>query len=603
MNRKNKRILYFSAGGICLIVLLIGVRLIIEGPYRSGLPETPDMQTLPSALQEQISDASKKAHHNPTSDNLGTIGMVYHSCAYYDKASQCYKLAVKRNRSNWIWSYYLGYLNQEMGESETAIESFRVVIRENPQALMAWYYVGEGYRNQGAGYKAEVAFNKIVNLKNSNSAVKTTTRNDYFPLRVYALFQLSRIYMNSNRTELAVQTLKQILEFHRSFGPAYRLLGNIFSSKGDSVLSKYYSVRANDLADLASPVDTLIDKIALMSRSDLYLLKQIDEAEKSVYPDWALSLINSSIQHLPDNKYLISKAIKLLLRLDYGKEASAYLKQHFSIFKDEFDEMKEVADILYEKEFYSQALIYYYQASKLKPNDKDVQLNLALCLGNNNMKQNAVEMIDDLLNNNKGDLKVSTEAIYYLLLLGETEKARSYLAAIKQHSGLDPGVQKLSGMLAEQDGNLKDAGTMYELSFLQNPEDLSTIRYLGNVLVKQKKWSTAISHYRKALQFHPNDPYLLEKLGTLLVSCPDQRLRDYNEGKELSERAFIHNSCPAETLISSGKSLAEAYAGLGDNKNASVFMNITINLAKSENSPVEYLAELERELKLFSSSN
>ena len=290
MNKKRKRILIFTASILCLVILFFFVKLLFDSPYKSKLPDLPDLSTGSIFLKEQISDADRKAHGKPSADNLGDLGMVYHSNSYYDNAAQCYSLAIKKDFSRWIWSYYLGYLYMEMGDSESGIENFRSVIKEIPEAYHAWYHVGEGYQNLGEWYKAEVAFNKIANLMEVRSMEKSATRYDYFPLRVYAMYQLSRIYMNTNRNELAEKTLIEILKFHRSFGPAYRLLGNLYTAKGDSLSGSYYIVRANDLSNYAAPVDTLVDKLANISRTELYLLKQIDEAERSIYPEWALEL-------------------------------------------------------------------------------------------------------------------------------------------------------------------------------------------------------------------------------------------------------------------------------------------------------------------------
>jgi tetratricopeptide (TPR) repeat protein len=601
MNVVKKRVSYFT-GAVIFVLLSLGVlKLITDFRYRKNLPVLPDFLNISASLKEQISAASRKAHLRPSADNIGTLGMVYHSSAYYDEAAQCYKLAFKKNSNKWIWSYYLGYLEQELGESNAAIENFRAVIKINPTASLAWYYVGSGYQKLGSGDKAEVAFKKIISLQEKNVEVKTNIRNDYFPLRAYAMYQLSRIYMDTDRMDLAENTLKEILKFYRSFGPSYRLLGNLYYMKGDSALNKYYLTRANDLVDFSLPVDSLIDRLALISRSEIYLLKQIDEAEKGIYPDWALELAENGMKNIPDNKYLISKTIRLLLKLDKGKQAIQYLDQHISLFRDDFNEINEVADILAEKGFYGQSLIYYNQAFRLRPESADAQLGVASCLWNIDMKQNALSQVDSLFEKNRNNLKNQTEAIYFLILVGEKEKAVSYLNGIKHIYPDNPGVQKLLGMIAEMEGRTEDATRLYESAFKNDPGDFPTIKYLGNILIRQKLWSQAIGHFSKALEYFPNDPFILERLGTLLVSCPDSTFRNYNKGQEYSERAFIHKGCPSEILLASARSLAEAYAGLGDNISASVFMKIAINLARSENAAPAYIADLENRLKKYDS--
>lgn len=602
MSKNKKRIRYIIVATVCLAGLLFVLKFLVDLPYRSELPEIPDLEGSPAPLTEQIIKASKKTRRNPTAENLGMAGMVYHSSAFYDQAARCYKLAVRKNKSEWIWTYYLGYLNTEMGESDSAIDNFRNVIKIDPKIYQAWYYVGEGYENKGESYKAEVAFQKIANLQDKRGKEKSATRNDYFPLRAYAMFQLARIYINSNRVELAEQTLQQIIQFHRTFGAAYRLLGNVYRLKGDSTLSRYNIVRANDLADFTPPVDTLIDKLALMSRSEMYLLKQIDIAEKSIYPEWALTIAIKGVKQLPDNKYLISKLIKLYLRLDFGEQVLPYLDKHMYYYNEDFAEIKEVADLLYEKGLNSQAMLYYNRASVLKPGNIDVQTSLAMCLWNEGMHKDAITHITGLLDKENSNPEALAGGVTFFIKGGERENAIKYINRLKQIAPQDARTKKLSGMIAENDGKAEEAISLYEASFNGDPSDKSTIRYLGNILLKQKMWSKAEAHYRKALEYHPNEPDFLERLGTLLVVCPDIKVRNYKEAKEYSERAFIHTDCPAEVLISAAKSLAESYAALGDFANASTFCNITINLAKNQNAPKEFVSDLEKKLKFYSTA-
>jgi len=600
---RKKKLITIAGGIVCLVVLVFAVKFIVDLPYRSKLPVVPDMQGDPAPLTEQILNASRKAHRNPSADNMGELGMIYHSSANYDKAAQCYMLANKRNKSKWIWSYYLGYLNQEIGESNKSVENFRDVIKENPENYNAWYYVGEGYRNLGENYKAEVAYQKVANLQEKRGSEKATTRNDYFPLRAYAMFQLSRIYLNSDRVDLAEITLKQILQFRRSFGPAYRFLASVYRLKGDSVQNKFNIVRANDLLDFSPPVDTIIDKLALVSRSQLYLLKQIDVAEKTIYPEWGLLIAKNGLKQLPENKYLISKAIKLFLRMDLGKDALPYLNKHFDIYKDDFSEIKDVADLLYEKGFNSQSLRYYNQAAILKPEDIEIQSSMVLCLWNAGMKPMALYQVSDFLEKHKESPDALISGVSSYIQVGKRELAIEFLNKLKNLSPDNPKTKKLSGVIAENDRKVPEAIALYESSFKSDPTDLSTIRYLGNILIRNKMWEKAINHYKKALEYYPNEPEILERLGSLLVTCPDTKMRDYPSGKEYSERAFIHKSCPAEVLVSAAKSLAESYSALGDNRNAYTFMNIAINMAKNQNSPKEYIANLEEKLKQYSSSN
>jgi tetratricopeptide (TPR) repeat protein len=181
----------------------------------------------------------------------------------------------------------------------------------------------------------------------------------------------------------------------------------------------------------------------------------------------------------------------------------------------------------------------------------------------------------------------------------ETDRAISYLSILKQLSPSNPKFYKLSAGIAEKNGRFHEAITMYEASFKGDPEDMATIQYLGNLLMKEELWDKAIRHYRKALEYHPNEPDFLEWLGTILIACPDSSLRNIEEGKVYAERAFLHISSRPNIVVSAGRSLAYAYAKLGDKQNAIITIKQTINIARQENISKSYVAGLQDLLKTF----
>jgi tetratricopeptide (TPR) repeat protein len=603
MSLGRKTGIFIITAIVALVVLLLALRFFTGNTFRKQIPDLPGFQNETALIQEQIRSAHKKAQRRPTSGNLGMLGMVYHSALYYDEARVCYKLAIENSDDNWIWSYYLGYLNQEMGNPDEAIRNYSHVIKINPGTLLASYYEAGCYQKLGLNDSSELALKSIITGMNKSAILKGGDRYDYFPLVTYAMYDLSRLYISDGETDKAESILRDIIEDQRAFGPAYRLLGNIFSIRGDEKNSRKFLVRANDLTINPSPVDTLIDKLSLLSRSDLYLLKKIDEAEKSVYPEYALRLVNHSLLYFPDNKFLVSKAIRLFLIRDSVKQALPYLNKHIEYFKDDFNELKSVGDLLYGKGYYPQALNHYSYSVKLKPDDSQVQSCIVICLFKEGKRAEALKMVNSNLAKHKSNPEVIADGVTLLLSLGEKASAIVWLDRLKIISPSFAKGLQLEGMLAEQEGDWNEAIANYSSAFKNDPADMTTIRLLGNLLVKQKLWKKAVDHFRRALDFHPNEPYLLERLGSLLVTCPDLKLRDLTEGRELCERAFIHTSSHSITLISAGRSLAIAYAGSGDLKNASNVIKMTINIALRENIPQAAVDDLRNLLREFSNTN
>ncbi len=593
MTRKGKSTLYIAGGIIGLLLLLFVIKFISSKPYTSRLPILEDTQVLSQAVKDQIAEARVRAKRNPSADNLGMLAMVYHSSATYTQAAVCYKLAIEKEKSEWIWNYYLGYLHTEMGDSEAAIENFNQVLASNPDVHHARYYLGEELKNLQEYEQAEKSLSAIISIKKNSSVGKENTRTDHFPLGNYARFQLSRIYFDSGQADRAEKTLIEILETSRSFGPAYRLLGNIYGLQGDLILSEKYGVRANELMELSPPIDTLIDRLALLSKSELYLPKKIDEAINAVYPHWALTLINQALTYFPDDKYIIAKAINTNLWVQRNDQAFSYLDQHMSGFQNDFAELNHMGLLLYEKELYAQSIGYWTRTLLLKPGDLEIQKRLAISYWKVGEKQKSQNMFEEILKNNPEDFEVLAEVADILFFeLEERQKALGYLVLLDHFSRSNPKVQKMSAWMAQANGEYTESISLYESPFKGDPEDFTTIKNLGALYMSQKMWSKSIQLYREALVYHPNEPYYLERLGTLLVNCPDASLRNYKEGSYYSERAFTHSTDNTMIIIAAGRSLAIASAMLGKKQYAFLVLNSTIEIAQKRNVPQQNLAVL-----------
>ena len=414
----GRKVLYYVGSGIfILLISIMSFRYISAISYRRKIPQPTEDQINTAYLKEQFDPAYKRAYHNPSADNLGMLGMLYHSIMSYAEAEQCYKLAIRKDEKKWLWSYYLGYLNRESGDSEESIGNFQRVISENPDMYLVWYYEANGYQNLGKNDEAEERYKKIVNAKPGIPNRKENLTNDFFPLSIYARFQLARIYINTQRYDLASETLAGIINSDRTFGPAYRLLGNVYSIKGDTLSGKEFIMRANDLTDNTTPSDNLIDGISLISRSDKFLLKQIDEAESRAHPEFALVLAKNGLKYLPGNKYLISKTVKLLLNMNYGNQSLPFLDRHIEYFKDDFKEIKEVANLLYDRNLYSQSLKYNILASELNSEDAEIQSNIVLCLWKMGEKEQARARMNSLVLNNENNIKMIANAVYVMFVL------------------------------------------------------------------------------------------------------------------------------------------------------------------------------------------
>ena len=591
MSKIKKLAILLSSVALGLVLIFFVSKIVIRISYRNQIPELTEIGTLSEPVKQQLTIATKMANDHPTADNIGRLGMAYHSCASYDQAKQCYKLAVSEDKSRWIWNYYLAYLDMEVGDSKAAIENFSNVVKKNPHVIAAWYHLGEAYRNEGAEDKAKEAFIRIANFPDNSSGTKPLRAN-YASFPISAKFELARIALNERHFDEAEKLLKEVVKTDKTIGPVYRLLGNVYQAKGDTALSKKFTERANDLAEITTLNDTIIDRIALISRSELYLPKQIDDAVKSFNPEWALKLINQALLYIPDKKYVISKAIKFYFRMNQGEKALPYLDKNLQNFRNDFGEMKDVSYLMSRKGFYTESIPYYVQANKLEPDSVGIIGNFALSYWKSNQKDSAIMLMNRLYERNRNNPEVLASEVNFMLGSENKDKAKFFLNRLKEIADSDPKTLKLSGRIAEMEGGPNAAIPIFQRAFNADPSDLEIARKLGSYYVEHQMWSKAVNLVRSALKYHPNESVLQEELGTLLVSCPDQNFQNIPEGLEFAERAFFNISSSLTTVTAAGKDLVIGNAMKRDFKTATHYMNVTLNIARSQNMPQSYIQGL-----------
>ncbi len=593
MDRKiKKKIIQYTLLASAVLLIVYIWPILYYGPK---IPDLPELSTLNIELRKQIRDAHRKAHKKPSSNNLGTLGAVYHSSQLYEKAADCYRIAIKRDGSSWIWSYYLGCLDKEMSKPQDAINNFKKVLEENPRAYNALYYMGEEYQNIGLNDEALSVYAEIAGRDPVTQYRSGKFRKDYYPLSIYAKYQTARIHFNLKDYDKAEEVLNDILGDY-SYGPAYRLLGSLYSAKGDSAASEACMIRSNELLHITNPVDTLTDLLALRSRSESFILKQIDEADYDSYLDWANTLINNALSYAPDNKYVVSKAVKIMLRTQSGNRAADLLDAHFANFSDNLPELKEVADILYINELFAQSARYYLRAIELDPGDTEIQANLIISMFRDNKAQAADDLLIKFVKDQPGDPEVLINASYISILTNKWDQADNYLKQLEEISPSDPKGLLLSGLCKLEEGNTKEAEALFRRSFRKKPDILS-VEALGDLLTEQKRWREAINHYKLALSPFPNEPSVLLKLGILLVSSQDETLRNYDQGIEYLHRLIVHRSCPPDNLVMSASNLSQAYENLDNKRKASACNEFVNNLLQAKGNPRDLIVKLDSELK------
>jgi tetratricopeptide (TPR) repeat protein len=440
-----------------------------------------------------------------------------------------------------------------------------------------------------------------TNMNNRNFQIKKSSRNSFFPIPIYAKFHLANLYQNTNRHEMSEKQLKEIIAIQLNIGPAYRQLGGLYATKGDSVWSKFYSARTSDLVPYAAPADTLIDKLTKISRSEEILMKQIDLAIRSTNSQWADDLLVGGLKYFSDNKYFVSKAIKQFLNTGMYENALGLVDRHLRFFADDYNEMITLGSQFADAGLIPQAKRYVIKAQSITTQKADNLSALALMMFEKlRMTEESLSLMNELLEKNPDDLPVLINAAYLFHETNDQQQSSQLMAKLNQKAAAHPKVIALRGIIAEQNGKLAEAILLFEQSFKTDPRERYIIDHLGMIYLRDKMWSKAIDHYRKALAIYPNNATIQENLGGLLVACPEASLRNVKEGVEYSERAFINYEYTVPIRISAGRTVSIGYDQLGERSKAVYFITNTLEFARKVHVLKDYLKNLEDLAKEFS---
>ena len=578
---------------ICTTIVVLTSLLITSCQNREELPKMPDVKNLSIGLKEQIIMANKVVAKKWSADNLGYLGMVYYSSNYYDRAAKCFDLAAEKSRKDWRWNYYLAFLKIELGESEIALNHLKRVLEINPDVTLATYRLAAIYRQKNKSEEAKTLLKELLERRLSDFRLPTTERTAYYPLPNYARYLLSRIYTDEKNYGEAEKELKKIISKDKTFGPAYKQLGLVYSAMGDSVKSDEYTVRSNDLVLYVDPVDTLMDRLALMSKSEIFLLKQVDNAINGFDSRWTYEILRVALENIPNNKYLIAKAVRQMMNMGLGHLVTSYLDQHFDDFKDSWSEMQSTAIALSDAGFKKEAQRFFRQAMLQNPTNIKAKSTLAgLMHQKGGMENQAYEYMQKLLKEFPDDENVLEDAIFMFISMNKETEAKVYLMRLENLTPNSAPLLSLKGYQKEVEGSWKKAIAFYEASLFKDEGSEFLVNRVGAIYERLQEWQKAITFYQQALKSFPNRSDLQERLGAILVNCPDEQLINLPEGINNAERAFYNSIYTLPVKVSAARTLAIAYHISGDDSQSGYYFNQAIQLAKKAKLAPEYIQSL-----------
>jgi len=297
------------------------------------------------------------------------------------------------------------------------------------------------------------------------------------PIAAYASYGLARIAESRNDGDAAQALLERVTSTAPRFGPAFRLLADIYIARGRQADAERARARADRLPEYAPYPDPLVDTLARESRNSTFLLRQASEAELSVNAAWSEYLTRRALEFDPDNPDVISKMARLLRALGRHDEALPFFVRYHEVVPEDFRGLTQIGGCLLDLGRFKEAEGYFRQA--LRGND------------------------DSLTRYNLG------------LLLARTGRADEAIGEYERALSLDPYAVEprlnLGVLFARQD-KLDRAQRELVAALQVEPGNAGAHANLGVVLARRGQTDQAVREFQEALRLDPLQPQAAEAL-------------------------------------------------------------------------------------------
>jgi tetratricopeptide (TPR) repeat protein len=455
-----------------------------------GAPDSEEAVTALAMLYNEEGDAAKAAEtlasvpENSRSAKLyAVLGETYDQQKDYKKAIDAYQHAIELDRDNLDAMRGLADSLQNDGQTEKALQQYKIIADANPEDARTYIRIAEIYRRQG---KLDLA---LQNLKKAQSMVQDSDQVSY---------DMASIYQAQGRYDEATQELQALLKRTEKADNKYgqedaenrtiflERLGTVYRDNGNQQQAIETFQKMFALGDDATKrgYQQIIDTYrqakqwqkATEAAKDATLKLPKDRDLKMVYAgqladsgqtDAALQIVKSFLKGAPEDREVYINLATMYSRLKRWSDADAALDKAdaLSIKPEDKETIAFLRASGYERQKkYDQAEDLFRKMLDTDPENSGVLNYLGYMLANNGSKlDEALGMIKKAVDMEPANGAYLDSLGWAYFKLGKYDLAEDNLIKASQHEmGSDPTVQEHLGDLYQKTGRLKLAASHWE---------------------------------------------------------------------------------------------------------------------------------------------
>jgi tetratricopeptide (TPR) repeat protein len=347
----------------------------------------------------------------------GERGMTHHANLQYEAALAEYARASELDGTSWRWPYYRALVHLERGDAARAADALREVVELHPQHALAWWRLGEAEFKRARYDAADAAYARAE----ADSSVIAHARRGR-----------ARVALARNGSWDA---------------PA----------RGSDTRRAY-----------TPPRDPLIDALANLSTSSVFLIRQAAATDIGQHPAYREQLVRRALAVDPDNPDVVYEMGAILQQLRRPADAVPFFTRHLALVEDDQQTLVQIGKCYSDLGRFDEAEAALRQAVSLR-DDATGFYNLGFVMEQRGRTADA-------------------EELYRRTLLVDPAHASAN--------------NNLAVLLA-QSGRVAEAITHWEAVLQFNPEHADAHANMGAALAQQGRFAEALRHLDEALRINP----------------------------------------------------------------------------------------------------
>ncbi len=451
-------------------------------------PTSEEAVTTLAYLYNELGDTTRAAQVLASVPDAGRSAKLYSALGYtyeqqkeYKQAIEAYRHAIELDRDNLdaIRGLAQNLLND--GQTDAALEQYKVIADANPEDAQTYLRIAEIYRRQG---KFDLA---LENLKRAESMVQDSVEVPY---------NMAAIYQAQGRYDEAIQVMKDLLQktekteysqgeksnravFLERLGSIYRDNGNsqaavdtfrqMIALGGDDNAERGYQELIDtwrEAKDWQKATEVAKEAVQKLPKSrDLKMVYASQQADLG-NPDQALKEVRAMLNGSPDDRgvYITLAQMNTRLRRFSDAEQALDKAEQLSTKADDKEYVWFLRGSTFEREKkYPEAEQQFRKVLASDPQHAQALNYLGYMLADQNTKlEEALALIKKAvdLDPANGAYLDSLGWAYYRM--GKYDLAEENLVKASQKINTDPTVHSHLGDLYQKTGRLKQAATHWE---------------------------------------------------------------------------------------------------------------------------------------------